>query len=561
MQLRQQLFDIWGALYPETSHRILENFLHTLPTSCCSDNNKAEPLDWYKDAIVYSLYVDLFNKDFSGLTEKLDYIHDLGVNCLWLLPILESPMRDAGFDISDYYSIRSELLGNEPDSQFKIFGQLLTEAHNRGIRVIFDFAMNHTSDQHYWFTEARKSADNPYRNYFIWEKDTSKYQKARIIFKGIENSNWERCGDEYFFHRFFNFQPDLNYRNPEVLLSMCRNLLFWQQTGVDGFRVDAIPYIWKEEGTDCENLPQTHLIVKFLRAILDFVKPGSLLLAEACQQPAKVVEYMGDGDECHAAYHFPLMPRMFKAIEQQSGNPIQEILSREVTPDLPESGQWFTFLRCHDELSLELVYVTEEERKYIHEHYCRNPKWDFRMGEGISARLSELLSRDPRKIHLAYSLILTLPGTPVIYYGDEFGKLNDEEYYNEMIKLNGKDDTRFLVRGKIDWISLEKELSDPASFSSIINTKLKRMLKTRRQYRAFGRGTIRFANLSGNSAGAILAYEREFLNEKILVVHNMTDQPCELQLPATLTSGKELLQQSWSTRMSIEPYGFRWILS
>ncbi|MBK7175176.1 MAG: alpha-glucosidase C-terminal domain-containing protein [Bacteroidales bacterium] len=561
MLQREVLFDIWGDLYPDVSSRILENYLHTLHPYPKESNHNGEHLDWYKDAIVYSLYVDLFNHDFQGITEKLDYIHDLGVNCLWLLPILDSPMRDAGFDISDYFSIRNELLGPNDKNQYKIFGQLLKEAHNRGIKVIFDIAMNHTSDQHYWFKEARKSKSNPYRNYYIWGTDPSSYDKARIIFKGIEKSNWEFCDGEYYFHRFFNFQPDLNYRNPEVLLSMCQALLFWQDIGVDGFRVDAIPYIWKEEGTECENLPQTHLIVKFLRAILDYMKPGSLLLAEACQQPAKVVEYMGNGDECHAAYHFPLMPRMFKAIAQQSGNPIQEILSPAVTPTLPPSGQWFTFLRCHDELSLELVYVTEEERKFIHENYCLDPKWDFRLGEGISARLSELLNRDPRKIHLAYSLILTLPGTPVIYYGDEFGKLNDEAYYNEMIHLTGKDDTRFLVRGKIDWNQLEKELADPLSFSSSVNVKLKKMLKTRRQYKAFGRGSLTFSNLSGNSAGAILAYQREFGNEKILVVHNMTDQPCDLQLPATLTSGKELLQQSWSSKMTIEPYGFRWIYS
>jgi maltose alpha-D-glucosyltransferase / alpha-amylase len=561
MLQRDLLFSIWQKLYPGVSAKILENFLLTVKVDHPGKSSNPDPVDWYKDAVVYSLYADLFNTDFQGLTEKLDYLHELGVNCLWLLPILESPMRDAGFDISDYFSIRNELTGSQNTEQYKIFGQLITEAHSRGIRLIFDIAMNHTSDQHYWFTEARKSKDNPYRNYYIWNKDNTLYSKARIIFKGIEMSNWEHCDGEYYFHRFFNFQPDLNYKNPEVLISMCRALLFWQKIGVDGFRVDAIPYIWKVEGTECENLPQTHLVVKFIRAILDYTMPGSLLLAEACQQPAKVVEYMGTGDECHAAYHFPLMPRIFKAIAQQSGKPIEEILSREVTPELPENGQWFTFLRCHDELSLELVYVTEQERKFIHEHYCHDPKWDFRMGEGISARLSELMQRDERKIHLAYSLILTLPGTPVIYYGDEFGKLNDESYYNEMIRLTGKDDTRFLVRGKIDWKQLDIDLADPSTFSSRVSSKLKRMLKTRRQYKAFGRGTFVFGNLSGNSAGSILAYERVFGNEKMLIIHNMTDQPVEFQLPSGLTSGKELLQQSWSTRMTLEAYGFRWIHS
>ncbi len=560
MLQRNLLFDLWRNLYPGVSTRILENFLLTVEVNRTVKINSNEQVDWYKDAIVYSLYADLFNTDFAGLTPKLDYLYELGINCIWLLPVLDSPMRDAGFDISDYFSIRAELAGGEGADKQEVFSRFLAEAHRRGIRVIFDIAMNHTSDEHHWFLEARKSKDNPYRNYYIWSKDDSLYEKARIIFKGIEKSNWEPYGEEFFYHRFFNFQPDLNYKNPELLLAMCRALLFWQNTGVDGFRVDAIPYIWKEEGTECENLPQTHLIVKFFRAMLDYIKPGSLLLAEACQRPAKVVEYMGHGDECHAAYHFPLMPRMFEAIARQSGKPIQEILSSDVTPELPENGQWFTFLRCHDELSLELVYVSEEERKYIHENYCLDPKWDFRMGEGISARLSELMQRDPRKIHLAFSLILTLPGTPVIYYGDEFGKLNDEDYYEEMIQLTGKDDTRFLVRGKIDWSLLEKELRDPNSYSSIVNSKLKRMLKTRRQFKAFGRGSLMFSNLADNSAGTILAYERQLGNEKMFIIHNMTDQFQEIQLPSGLTSGKELMQQSWSGVMKLEPYGFRWIL-
>ena len=560
MQFRNKLFEIWDELYADTSPRILANFLQTIDHYRNGSKVMTGQVDWYKDAIVYSLYAELFNTDFQGIIEKLDYLQDLGVNCIWLLPVLDSPMRDAGFDISDYLTIRPELAGKGNVESSVIFEAFLAEAHRHDIKVIFDFAINHTSDQHPWFLEACKSKENPYRNYYIWGNNTSLYDKARIIFKGIEKSNWEKCGDEYYFHRFFSFQPDLNYRNPEVMLGMCRNLLYWQNRGVDGFRADAIPYLWKKEGTECENLPETHLAVKFMRAMLDFVKPGTLLLAEACQTPKKVVEYLGNGDECHAAYHFPLMPRCFKAISQQSGNPVKEILSKEITPELPETGQWFTFLRCHDELSLELVYVTEEERKYIHENYCLNPQWDFRMGEGISARLSELMRRDPAKIHLAYSLILTLPGTPVIYYGDEFGKLNDESYYNEMILLTGKDDTRFLVRGKINWNVLEKELNDPASFSSLVNTKLKRMLKTRRQFKAFGRGALRFNNLPENTDGKILAYERSFANEKMLIIHNMTGESQAIQLPSGLTSGKELLQQPWSARMSLEPYGFRWIL-
>lgn len=557
MKQRDLLFDIWGNLYPGISSRILENFLLTIEVNRTAKGAEKDQIDWYKDAVVYSLYADLFNTDFAGLTLKLDYLHNLGINCIWLLPVLDSPMRDAGFDISDYYSIRAELAGGEGADKHAVFSQFLAEAHNRGIRVIFDIAMNHTSDDHHWFREARKSKDNPYRNYYIWSSDNTQFAKARIIFKGIEKSNWELCDGEYYFHRFFNFQPDLNYKNPLVLLAMSRALLFWQNTGVDGFRADAIPYIWKVEGTECENLPQTHLVVKFFRAILDYIKPGSLLLAEACQQPAKVVEYMGDGDECHAAYHFPLMPRIFKSIAMQSGKPIEETLSKAFTPELPESGQWFTFLRCHDELSLELVYVTEEERKYIHQQYCLKPEWNFRLGEGISARLSELMQRDERRILLAYSIILTLPGTPVIYYGDEFGKFNDEAYYNDMIHLTGKDDTRFLVRGKIDWDQLAQNLENPENFSSRIYQKLKLMLHVRNQHKTFGRGSIEFVTMPEIENGKVLAFIRSFGSEKWLIIHNMTDQALPLSLPAFAEKNVSAFDSTHPSQ--IEAFGFSWL--
>ena len=558
MQQRNLLYDIWGKLYPGISARILENFLLTIDVNRTNIKPDSDQVDWYKDAVVYSLYADLFNNDFPGLTQKLDYLHDLGVNCLWLLPVLDSPMRDAGFDISNYTNIRPELLdksGKNTDQQ--VFMHFLAAAHEKGIRVIFDISMNHTSDEHPWFVEAAKSKDNPYRNYYIWSKDNTLYNDARIIFKGIESSNWEKLGDEYYFHRFFNFQPDLNYKNHEVLLEICKVLLFWQNAGVDGFRADATPYIWKEELTECENLPKTHLIVKFFRALLDFSRPGTLLLAEACQQPAKVVEYMGNGDECQAAYHFPLMPRIFKSIAMQSGKPIEETLSKEFTPELPENGQWFTFLRCHDELSLELVYVTEEERKYIHQQYCLKPEWDFRMGEGISARLSELMQRDHRRILLAYSIILTLPGTPVIYYGDEFGKLNDEAYYNELIRLTGKDDTRFLARGKIDWHELEQNLQNSESLSSLVYSKLKLMLKIRNQHKTFGRGSIEFITLPGTENGKILSFYRTFGTEKWLIIHNMTDTTVKINLPTGMEKCVNVFDNTMPSQMPA--YGFMWV--
>ncbi len=558
MQQRDLLIDIWKNLYPGISTQSLENYLLTFEAGQNDKKPVNEQVDWYKDAVVYSLYADLFNTDFAGLTHKLDYLHDLGVNFIWLLPVLESPMRDAGFDISDYTKIRAELLdktGKAPDQQ--IFRQFLADAHQKGIKVIFDISMNHTSDEHPWFVEASKSKENPFRDYYIWSDDTALYQDARIIFKGIESSNWEKKGDQYYFHRFFNFQPDLNYRNPQVLIEISKVLLFWQNAGVDGFRADATPYIWKEEGTECENLTKTHLVVKFFRAILDYVAPGSLLLAEACQQPAKVVEYMGSGDECQAAYHFPLMPRIFKSIAMHSGKPIEETLSGEFTPELPESGQWFTFLRCHDELSLELVYVTEEERKYIHQQYCLQPEWNFRLGEGISARLSELMQRDERRILLAFSIILTLPGTPVIYYGDEFGKLNDEAYYNEMISLTGKDDTRFLCRGKINWEELSQNLANPDSLSSKIYNKLKLMLHIRNQHKTFGRGSIEFITLPGAENGELLSFIRSYEKEKWLIIHNMTAQSKDIILPAFAWNSEDVFDNILPG--NIEPYGFSWM--
>jgi maltose alpha-D-glucosyltransferase / alpha-amylase len=446
------LYHIWSELYPDQPVEMINLFKSELESFIAG--LELPPLDneWYKDAVVYSLYVDLFNKDFKGLTERLDYLQDLGVNCLWLLPVLDSPMRDAGFDISDYRKIRKDLAGlgeSATDEEVdELFTGFLAEAHRRGIRVIFDIATNHISDQHPWFREARKSKDNPYRDYFIWSKDGKEYPEARIIFYGIEESNWKKDGDEYYFHRFFDFQPDLNYKNPKVIIEMARNLLFWMQRGVDGFRADAIPYIWKEEGTACENHPKTHAVVKFFRAVIDLVRPNTLLLAEACQKPNEVVKYFGNGDECNAGYHFPLMPQIFKSVALGSYEPIANTLSLDVTPVIPDGAQWFTFLRCHDELSLELVYVTEADRKYIHDSYCLRPEWDFRLGQGISARLAELMQRDPARIGLIFSIMLTLPGTPVVYYGDEFGKLNDEKYYQEMKIVVGKDDTRFLVRGR-----------------------------------------------------------------------------------------------------------------
>jgi len=561
---------LWTSIFGNSGLEKLDSFIREMQHE--KENSVIVPLkdEWYKDVIIYSLYVDLFNNDLKGLEEQLDYLEDLGVSCLWLLPILDSPMRDAGFDISDYRRIRPDLLGLPATStsaeQDEVFMSFMEKAHSKGIHVIFDIAINHTSDEHPWFIESRKSKDNPFRDYYIWNSDDKKYKDARIIFYGIEESNWKKDGDEYYLHRFFDFQPDLNYRNPDVLIEMSRNMIFWLKRGADGFRADAIPYLWKEEGTACENEPATHLLVKFFRAILDFMRPNTMLLAEACQKPKKVIKYFGEGNECNAGYHFPLMPQMFKALAAEDAGPIIDTLSLEVTPPIPEGTQWLTFLRCHDELSLELVYVTEEDRKYIHDNYCTHPEWDFRKGQGISARLSELMGRNPGKMALIYSIMLTLPGTPVIYYGDEFGKFNDEEYYREQIKLTGKDDTRFLVRGKIDWNSLEDQLQDQNSFSSRIYSELRSQITVRKNYKAFGRGDIEWLKVTdceGQEMKEVAAYVRTFENERILIIQNLSDKslkmnwPVEGVRPEMDLFGKKILAEGKA--IILQEFGYHWL--
>ena len=566
------LSQYWSQLFPNSSVDLLNHFIIEMDKVKGQLSFEEHKPEWYKDAVIYSLYVDLFNDDFKGLENKLDYLQDLGVNCLWLLPILDSPMKDAGFDIRSYDQIRQELLGlpssaSEEEKQ-KAFRGFLEKAHNKGIKVIFDIAINHTSEEHPWFLESRKSEDNPYRDYYIWSKDTTLYKEARIIFKGLCESNWEKDGDWYFFHRFFEFQPDLNYKNPKVLLEMSRHFLFWMSQGVDGFRADAIPYLWKEEGTACENHPTTHIVVKFFRAVIEYVRPNTLLLAEACQKPLEVVKYFGDGDECNAGYHFPLMPMVFKSIAAQSKEAITKTLSLDVTPNIPDTAQWLTFLRCHDELSLELVYVSEEDRKFIHENYCHKPEWDFRLGQGISARLSELLGQNPQKIGLAYSIMLSLPGTPIIYYGDEFGKLNDHDYYKEMIKMTGKDDTRFLVRGKIDWNKVEAGLSNSKTFSSKVYERIKNLINVRNQFKCFGRGSIEWIDISESDnkiKNEVLCYIREYEDERILIFNNLSEKEILVHsrqlAPYQQT---QLLEPDLSSNppkdiIALKPLGYYWI--
>ncbi len=518
--IKADLNKLWKTLYPEIPVKVLDPFFTELLEQKQRTENLTLTSDnlWYKKVVVYSLYVDLFSDDFDGLSKKLPYLQDLGISCLWLLPILESPMKDAGFDISDYKKVRKDLLGARGSQAFDDF---LQEAHKLEIKVIFDIAINHTSDQHEWFKRSSLPDKNKYTNYYIWSDNDKEYSDCRLLFKGMCDSNWEKFSEhKYYFHRFFEFQPDLNYRNPDVLLDMCRNLMFWIEKGVDGFRADAIPYLWKEEGTDCENLDNTHVIIKFFRKIVEFLNPAVILLAEACQPPREVVKYFGQGNECHAGYHFPLMPQIYKSMALESPKPIINVLSSLVTPEIPENTQWFTFLRCHDELSLELVYVSEEDRKFIHEKYCHEPEWDFRMGEGISARLSELFKFDADKIIQAFSIMLTLVGTPIIYYGDEFGKPNDKKYYNKQITLTGHNDTRNLVRGRVDWSDLKVKLKDKNSFQSIIFNNLKKMITTRNANPEIQVGETEFINIDSNT----LSYRKTFKNVKTVIIHNLSEK-------------------------------------
>lgn len=579
VESRKTIKTLWKRIYgdvptvePEEAERLLSSFFHELdrlkPLVSTESNG---PVDWYKDAVVYSTYVDRFNRDFNGLKDKLDYLQDLGITCLWLLPILDSPMTDAGFDISDYCAIRPDLLGlgteAKKEEKDAVFSSFVEAAHRRGIHIIFDIAINHCSDKHKWFQEARKSRESKYRDYFIWRDDSRGYEGTRVIFKGMSTSNWEydEKAGQYYFHRFFRIQPDLNYRNPEVLIEMSRVLVGWRRKGVDGFRADAVPYIWKEEGTTCENLPKTHLVVKFFRAVLDYFQEGSLLLAEACQKPHDVVEYFGNGDECNAAYHFPVMPRIYHALAVQNRRSILRTLTETVTPAIPENSQWFMFLRCHDELTLEMV--TPLEREQIYGTYCRDPQWDFRQGEGISARIAELFDFDEKRILLAFSIMFTLLGTPIIYYGDEFAKGNDTAYFLEKSAETGFADSRYLVRGRIDWENVDTTLGVETSLGYKVYHAIRKMIRARGELNVFGRGLLEFVDAVdqlGEVNGSVLAYVRVWNGRRVLAIHNLSNKPQSVNfrehledIGATDILGTKL---TWNENgIELKEFGFLWL--
>ncbi|MGO9995447.1 MAG: maltose alpha-D-glucosyltransferase [Steroidobacteraceae bacterium] len=536
-----------------------------------------DPL-WYKDAVIYQLNVKSFFDsnddgigDFPGLTSKLGYLRDLGVNTIWLMPFYPSPLKDDGYDISDYTNIHPQF-GTLDD-----FRSMLREAHRLGLKVVTELIINHTSDQHPWFQAARRApAGSPERDFYVWSDTDQKYLGTRIIFLDTESSNWtwDPVAKAYFWHRFFSHQPDLNFDNPRVLNAVLQIMRFWLDMGVDGFRLDAIPYLVEREGTNNENLRETHEVIKKLRAAIDANYKNRFLLAEANQWPEDVREYFGDGDECHMAYHFPLMPRIYMSIAQEDRYPITEIMQQ--TPDIPDSCQWAIFLRNHDELTLEMV--TSKERDYMYTTYASDVR--ARINLGIRRRLSPLMENDHDRIKLMNSLLLSMPGSPILYYGDEIG-MGDNVFIGDR---NG-------VRTPMQWspdrnagfsradpqqlylppimdpiygyqsINVEAQSRDPSSLLSWT----KRMLAVRKTSQAFGRGLRRFLK-PGNRK--ILAYLREYRDDTILCVANLSRSAQPVELNLTSFKGRIPVEMLGRTAfppigdlpylLTISAYGFYW---
>ncbi len=509
--------------------------------------------------------------DLPGLTAKLDYLSWLGVDCLWLLPIFASPQRDGGYDISDFYAIHSDY-GTLED-----FRQLLEAAHQRGIRVVCDLVVNHTSDQHPWFQEARSSPNSPKRDWYLWSETNLRFQQARVIFVDSEPSNWtwdDQAG-AYYWHRFFRHQPDLNYDHPEVQEAMMDVVRFWLGMGLDGLRLDAVPYLFEREGTNCENLPETHQYLKRLRAMVDSEFPDRVLLAEANQWPADVRAYFGTGDECHMCFHFPLMPRMFMALRQEQRYPITEILAQ--TPDIPANSQWGLFLRNHDELTLEMV--TDAERDYMYSEYAMDPR--MKLNLGIRRRLAPLLGNGRRQMELFTALLLSLPGTPILYYGDEIGMgdniyVGDRDGVRTPMQWNGDRCGGF---SRADFAQLYlPPLMDPLYGYQACNVEqqqrtessllqwVRRFVRVRQAHPVFGRGEFTVLEVNNPS---VFAFVRSSPREEILCVNNLSrfSQPATLELDRF--AGKapvELVGRVPFPKIGLEPYpltlgphGFYWL--
>jgi len=549
-----------------------------LLTSVAHEQSQDTDALWYKDAIVYQLHVKAFFDsnndgigDFAGLTEKISYLHDLGVTALWLLPFYPSPGRDDGYDISDYRRINPDF------GTMRDFRRFMYEAKRHGLRVITELVINHTSDQHSWFKRARRSAPHTdARNWYVWSNTDQRYAGTRVIFSDTEKSNWtwDPQANAYYWHRFFSHQPDLNYDNPRVLWAMLRVIRRWLEMGVDGFRLDAIPYLCEREGTNNENLAETHALIKQIRAELDAMAPGKLLLAEANQWPEDVSAYFGDGDECQMAYHFPLMPRIYMAIAQEDRFPITDILRQ--TPDIPSNCQWALFLRNHDELTLEMV--TDAERDYLWSTYATDPR--ARINLGIRRRLAPLMDNDRRKMELMTSLLLSFPGTPIIYYGDELG-MGDNIYLGDRNGVrtpmqwtpdrNGgfsrADTARLYAPPIMDPVYGYEAVNVEAqsrSLSSLLSWT-KRLISVRKAHHVFGRGSLSFIRPSNR---AVLVYVRQYGDETILCVANLSRSaqaaqidlsPWRDRIPVELL-GRTQFPPIAGDRyvVTLAPYGFYW---
>ena len=536
-----------------------------------------DPL-WYKDAVIYQTHVKAFRDsngdgygDFKGLTERLDYIEALGANCVWLLPFYPSPLKDDGYDIALYEAIH-EQYGTIDD-----FRAFLHEAHRRGLRVITELVINHTSDQHPWFQRARSAPKgSPERDFYVWSDDPTRFSETRIIFTDTEKSNWawDPVAEQFYWHRFFSHQPDLNFDNPKVLEAIINVMRFWLRMGVDGLRLDAIPYLVEREGTSCENLPETHVVLKKMRAALDAEFPGRVFLAEANQWPPDVRPYFGEGDECHMAFHFPLMPRMFMAVRREDRTPIVEIMAR--TPAIPASCQWAIFLRNHDELTLEMV--TDEERDYMYTEYARDKR--MRINVGIRRRLAPLMDNGRRQIELMNALLMSMPGTPIIYYGDEIGM-------GDNVFLGDRNGVRTPMQWSGSWNSGFSDADNAALYSPLIvdppygfqgvnvmsqertQTSLlrwmRRLVAVRQRHKAFGRGTQEFLHPANTK---VLVYLREYEGETILCVSSLSRyaQPVELDLarfaglvPVELWSGQPFPPiGELPYFFTMAPYAFFW---
>jgi maltose alpha-D-glucosyltransferase/alpha-amylase len=532
--------------------------------------------EWYKTAVFYELHVRSFFDsnadgfgDFRGLLEKLDYLQWLGVDCLWLLPFFQSPLRDGGYDVSDFFSILPEY-GNLND-----FMEFVEAAHDRGIRVIADLVMNHTSDEHEWFQESRRP-DSDKRDYYVWSDSADPYPDARIIFLDTEKSNWawDEERQAYYWHRFFSHQPDLNFANPEVQEQMLAVLRFWLDLGLDGFRLDAVPYLFEREGTNCENLPETHDYLRRVRKEIDSEYDDIVLLAEANQWPEDVVQYFGDGDECHMCFHFPLMPRMFMAARRQVRYPVVEILER--TPLIPPAAQWGIFLRNHDELTLEMV--TDDERDYMYKEYAKDPR--MKLNLGIRRRLAPLLDNSRDISELFHALLLSLPGSPIVYYGDEIGMgdniyLGDRDGVRTPMQWTGDrnggfsraDFAQLYLPPLLDPLygfqacNVEAELRDQHSFLQWI----RRMIAVRKQHPVFGLGSL---DVLHPDNAAIFAYVREHEDDVVLCVNNLSGRAQAAELDLSRWRGMypiELLGRERFPRIGELPYlltfvahGFYW---